>query len=189
MTETSLSQPHLAGLLTDLKATRTEAERLAGLSGAQLTWRPEPGVWSIADCFEHLRIVDEGYGRALGDAVARAEPGAAAFAPTWYAKQYIRFVSPASTLKLPTVEAMKPKTTSLSAGADAPRRFLDQQAKLAALIRAADAKDLNTGRFSSPFAAIMRLSVGEGLTLLVRHEQRHLQQAQRLTERADFPSA
>ena len=156
----TLAQSHLAALLRDLETTRTATERLGALSDAQLTWRPEPSVWSIGDCFEHLRIVDEGYGRAIREALDRADPGAAAFAPTWYAKQYIRFVSPDSTLKLPTVKAMVPKVESPSAGADAMRRFLAQQAELEALVRDADAKNINTGRFRSPRSSGFRWERG-----------------------------
>lgn len=183
----ALTNPHLANLLADLLIVRAEAERFASLSGAQLTWRPGAGDWSIADCFEHLRIVDAGYSQAIRQAVGQAEPGNAAFAPTWYARAYIHFVSPGSTLKMPTLPVMKPAVDSPSAGADALQHFLQQQAELEALIREADTKNINTGRFSSPFAALMRLSVGEGLTLLVRHEQRHTLQAQRLTEQPAFP--
>lgn len=189
MTHTALAQPHLAGLLADLDATRAATERLAELADAQLTWRPEPDVWSIADCFEHLRKIDKAYCRKLAEAIPKARPGAAPYQPSWLARKFIGAISPASTFKLKAPKGIRPKATPPSAGADALQRFLDQQAEVADLIRAADGKNVNTGRFASPLAAVLRFSVGEGLTVLVRHEQRHLGQAQRLIQRADFPRA
>lgn len=188
-TTATLSQPHLAGLHADLIAVRTEAERLAGLSDAQLTWRPEPGVWSVADCFEHLRKVDKAYSRKLTAAVPAAEPGSAPFKPNWFAGKFIGIVSPSSTFKLKAPKALKPQGTRASVGAEAMQRYLDQQAELIGFVHAADEKNINTGTFPSPLTSLLRFTVGEALTMLTRHEQRHLAQAQRLTERTDFPRA
>lgn len=186
---TELAHPHLRQLLTDAEATRAEAERLrTTLSDEQLTWKPAPEVWSIADCFEHLRKIDKAYVRELNEAVERAEPGDASYRPSLFARWFIWFVSPASKFKVKTPKATRPRPTD-SAGGEALDRFLAQQAELIDLIRRADGRNPNTGRFSSPLARFLRFSVGEALTMLVCHEQRHLGQAQRLTERADFPHA
>ena len=184
-----LTHPHLRQLLTDAEAVRTEAERLRDtLSDEQLTWKPAPEVWSVADCFEHLRKIDKAYACQLNEAVERAEPGDAPFRPSLFARWFIWFVSPESTFKVKTPKATRPKPTP-SAGGETLDRFLAQQAELIGLIRRTDGKNVNTGRFPSPLASILRFSVGEALTMLVRHEQRHLGQAHRLTEHSDFPHA
>jgi len=190
METAALSHPHLRHLLADAESTRAEAERLRNtLTAAQLTWKPAPDVWSVADCFEHLRKVDKAYCKRIGPKLAELETGTAGYDPSWFARLLIRFVSPESTFKLKAPKAIRPDTSAPSAEADAVSRFLDQQAELLDLIRRADGKNLNGGTFSSPLASILKLSVGEGLTVLVAHERRHLGQAQRLTARADFPGA
>ncbi len=177
-------------MLADADATRADAERLrAELSRAQLTWQPAPEVWSVADCFEHLRKTDELYCERIAEAIGRMKPGGGAYAPSWFGRRFIRFVSPTSSLKLRAPKAFRPTREGPSAEAEALGRFLDQQAEVLDLIRRADGRDLNTGSFPSPVLSLLRFSVGEGLTLVVRHEQRHLGQARRLTERADFPRA
>ena len=184
-----LAHPHLRHLLADVASTRAEAERLRDtLTGAQLTWKPAPDVWSVADCFEHLRKVDKAYCKRIGPVLAETEPGTAGYDPSWFARLFIRFVSPESTFKLKAPRAIRPDTGAPSAEADALPRFLDQQAELIDLIQRADGKNINGGRFASPLASLLKFSVGEGLTMLVAHERRHLRQAQRLTARADFPS-
>ncbi len=186
----TLIHPHLRSLLADAEATRAEAERLrADLSDAQLTWKPAPDVWSVADCFEHLRKTDKAYGRALPEAIARMEPGGGPYAPSLFGGWFVKFVSPDSSMKLKAPKAIRPLRGGASNDADALDRFLDQQQQLFALIRQADGKNLNTGKFPSPLLSIVKFTVGEALTLLVRHEQRHLNQALRLTERSDFPKA
>lgn len=182
-----MTNPHLRSLHDDLEAVRAAAEAFRdGLAAEQITWRPEPDVWGVADCFEHLRKMEKAYVRGLADAVERAEPGDAPFRPRWLARQFIALNGPDPKLKLPTPPAARPKTEG-SASADAIGRFLDQQAEVAGFVRAADGKNLNTGRFASPFSRLLRFSLGEGLTLLVRHEQRHLGQARRVIERPGFP--
>lgn len=182
------AHPHLQALLADAEAVRDEAQRLRDtLSPRQLTWRPEPDTWSVADCFEHLRKMDKAYLRVLPEALARAEPGGTEpYKPSLFARGFIQSVSPNPRFKLRAPRAVRPRA---EAGADALDRFLDQQEALLELIRRADGRNLNTGRFASPLSSFVRFSLGEGLTALVRHQQRHTQQAQRLTERPDFPVA
>jgi hypothetical protein len=185
-----LTHPHLHGLLADAEGIRAEAERLRDtLTPAQLTWRPAPDVWSVADCFEHVRKVDKGYAARIEEGIGRTASGEGAYAPGFIARSFIRFVSPESTRRLKAPKAIRPKETPPSAGAAALDRFLDQQAALLRLLRAADGRDVNGGRFASPFFGLLKFSVGEGLTLLVRHEQRHLAQALRITAHPDFPAA
>ena len=185
-----LSHPHLRRLLADAEAVRADAERLRDtLSAKQRTWKPEPGVWSVADCFEHLRKIDKAYAPGLETSIERAGQSDAAFKPSLIGRSCIYFFSPDSRLKLKAPPGIRPTRNEASADADALDGFLDQQAVLIDLIRRADGRDLNDGKFSSPLAKILRFTLGEGLTVLVRHEQRHLGQAQRLTERADFPTA
>jgi hypothetical protein len=44
--------------------------------------------------------------------------------------------------------------------------------------RAADC-DVNRIRFRNPFVPLIRFTLGTGLEILVRHERRHLEQAER----------
>lgn len=186
----TISHPHLRHLLADAESTHAEAERLRDtLSDEQLTWRPGPDVWSVADCFEHLRKVDKAYCKRIEPKLEELETSTAAYDSSWFARLFIRFVSPESTFKLKAPKAIRPQGHLGSAPAEAVQRFLDQQAELIDLIRRADGKNINGGKFASPLASILKFSVGEGLTVLVTHERRHLGQALRVTARPDFPNA
>lgn len=182
--------PHLRALVADAEAVSREAERLrTELSDDQLTWRPDETTWSVADVFEHVRKINKAYGRRLEEALVRAAPGDAPFRPGLLARVYLWAISPDTRVKLPAPPRSRPERVPTGGGAGALDRFLKQQEVLLAHLHAADGKDLNTGRFASPIFSAFRLSVGEGLTGLVVHEQRHLRQARQLTERPDFPRA
>jgi hypothetical protein len=54
-------------------------------------------------------------------------------------------------------------------------------------LRQANGVDLAKARVQSPANRWIRLDLGAAFLLMIAHERRHLWQARRLTERADFP--
>ena len=184
----TVAHPHLRTLLADVTTVTTETERLrATLSEAQCIWKPEPGVWNVLECFHHLIVTDKLYGPRLRAAIEKAsrEGGSTPFRPSLFGKTFIRYVSPGSKRKIKTLRLFEPPPALTDV--TVLHQFIDHQDELTALIHQADGINLNRGKFSSPASRLVRFSVGEGLTVLVVHQQRHLQQAQRLTERSDFP--
>ncbi|HEX5580297.1 MAG TPA: hypothetical protein VFX39_01900, partial [Gemmatimonadaceae bacterium] len=69
---------------------------------------------------------------------------------------------------------------------DAPERFLAQQCTLRGLIDRAHGYDLRAIRIHSPLSRLLTLRLGECLEMLVVHELRHLEQAERVREAAGF---
>jgi hypothetical protein len=61
---------------------------LAGLSAAQLTWRPAPEAWSVKDVIEHLGIAEPQYWKQLQDSLKAPatgyKPEATDAAILWY---------------------------------------------------------------------------------------------------------
>jgi hypothetical protein len=49
--------------------------------------------------------------------------------------------------------------------------------------------DLNRIKVRSPITPLVRFNLGDALTLQVVHAQRHLAQARRVREHAEFPQA
>lgn len=185
-----LRQPHLAALLHDLDRTRADAEALRDrLTDDQLTWKPDATTWSVAECFEHLRRTDKAYVRGIGRVLETAQPAdePPTYRATLLGALYQRTMKPGGWIKLPAPASIRPGPVAAAAGAEAVERFLEQQAALRELLLHADEYDPNAIRMSSPIASWVRISLGDALTVLVMHEQRHALQARRLTERPDFP--
>ena len=61
MDKPELRHPHLRGLMGD---AIQNAERVIALfrdrSDAQVLWKADPTTWSIAECVEHLIVIEKG---------------------------------------------------------------------------------------------------------------------------------
>jgi hypothetical protein len=68
------------------------------------------------------------------------------------------------------------------------QRFLDTNQKTRELVQRASGVDVNRVRFKNPFVFWIRFTVGTGLEILSKHEQRHLRQAERVRNSPAFPS-
>jgi len=55
------------------------------------------------------------------------------------------------------------------------------------LVQDASDYDVNRIRFKNPFVPLLRFTVGTGLEILSKHQDRHLLQAERVKDCADFP--
>jgi hypothetical protein len=180
----------LKGLESDLRIVSNQVANMRQeLSEAALVWRPEPKAWSIAEVLGHLHTTNALYLPKLDEAMERASrrPSAARqpFRPRTLAGWFVKVAGPQSEKRLKAPGRFKPTEGDASPGM--VDRFLDQQIALTGRVQAAKDCDLNKPRFGSPITPLIRLSVGECLLLLVRHEQRHIQQAKRVREAEGFP--
>lgn len=177
-------------LLSELNASDQRAIALAQpLNLQQLNWKPASGVWSIGQCLEHLAVSNEVYGAAIAAALANAPKGMAdEIRPGWFARYFIReYIAPAEKR---TKHNAPPKIRPMP-GVDASilERFLDTNRQTQELVERARNIDVNRVRFKNPFVGWIRFTVGAGLEILSKHEQRHLLQAERVRNSASFPRA
>ncbi len=185
-----LAHPHLRKLAAGARANAGAAGALFDwLSERQLVWQPAAGVWSVAACVEHLVETGAAYYPRIAEGILRAKPLPASeappFRPTLAGRLFYLFVRPDRRWKVPTPPAFRPP--SPEGAPEAGARFLDQQRELLALIRRADGRDLRA-KFASPLARWLRFTVGEGLWLMIAHQQRHLRQAQTVLDHPRFPA-
>ena len=184
------AHPHLHRLLADVADVLRETERLAARHTVhQLTWTPDPSTWSIVQCFEHLFAVGRLYYPRLeaGLQAAKRNDADAPYTPSLMGRMMLLVVEPETRLKVPTVRAMEP--ASPFPPDQVLPQFIEQERELLRLIHEADRVCLNTGAFASPITRLVRFTVGDGLTIMAAHQQRHLRQAQRLTDHPDFPAS
>lgn len=183
------SHPHLRRLLDDVHATTKAVEALRNRhTPAQLAWKPEPTRWSMLECIDHLRLTGDLYYPRLQEGLSRAERTASEtpFAPSLLSRLFIWSLSPKKGFKIRTFQSVTPPLPSTNTAVI--EVFLDQQQTLRALLHEADHVNLNTGRFRSPLLAAFKMTVGVGLTAMVRHAQRHTLQAEQVADHPHFPS-
>jgi hypothetical protein len=183
--------PHFKTILDDLEKSDQEARRIAGaLSDAQANWQPCEGAWSIAQCLDHLGRANKLYAAALHKAVKEAgDPKMlrpAPIQPGWFSRFFIRALEPPPKKKIRAPKKIVP-LPQISCGA-ALESFLRSQEDVRAVIRDGAGLDLNRIRFPNPFIGFLRLTVGAGLLVVAAHDRRHLWQAQRVLECAEFPT-
>jgi DinB superfamily len=164
---------------------------VAGLSEAQLNWKPAPNKWSIAQCLDHLAVAEEKFQPYMTSAIARGRQkwpvnGAVAYRPTRLGGWLIKQLLPEATRKVPAPKVFRPAETSSIEGA--LDRFLRQQEGFLRFVREANGLDYNKTKLRSPVTAFMRYSLADAFVITAVHGRRHLAQARRVRQTAGFPA-
>jgi hypothetical protein len=176
-------------LIAELDANDQRAKELVtGLTPEQINWHPQPGAWSVGQCLEHLCVASELYLPAISASLAdRPASSVQDITPGWFARWFITsFIEPSPQTK----RARAPK--KIVPGAQVETSVLDRflranQATRELILQAGD-YDVNRIRFKNPFLPALRFTVGTGLEIISKHEQRHLLQAERAKQSSGFPS-
>ena len=177
--------PWATRLLSELDAADERAVTLAKpLSADQLNWKPSPGEWSIGQCLDHLCVANEVYLAAMETGLPGRPPGVAQeITPGWFGRWFIR------TAIEPSPQSRKgraPRKIVPASSVDGTilDRFLHTNVKAREFVRRAARYDVNHVRFRNPFVPIVFFTIGTGLEILVRHQRRHLLQAERVAQRS-----
>ena len=177
-----------ARLLSELDAADERARKLIdGLSAEQLNWQPAPDTWSVGQCLDHLRVMNDVYLPAMAEALEGKPKGAAEeIAPGWFGRLFLKKVVEPSP---ESVRAKAPKKIIPASRVDGAvvERLLAGNQNARKLIERASEYNVNRIRFKNPFIPVIRFTVGTGLMIVVRHEHRHLLQAERVREAEGFP--
>jgi hypothetical protein len=191
MDKPELRNQHLRALLGD---AIQNAERVDALfrdhSDAQILWKADPTTWSIAECVEHLTVLDEAYFVGIERGIDKAPASSArneGYDPHLFTRYFIGMVGEQMKQKMKNPKLFDPSRSSSGGSVDSGDRFLAHQTILYDLIERADGRDINKKVLSSPVSSLLRFSLGEALTMLVSHQKRHLSQAGRLLTREGFP--
>jgi hypothetical protein len=180
--------PWCVRLMSELDEADRRASTLATtLTSRQLNWKPSQDTWSVGQCLEHLCIANEVYLSAMSSSLA-ARPLAVVqeITPGWFGRWFIRsYIEPSPD----TRRARAPNKIGPGAQVEPSvlERFLSSNAKARELVRRAAKHNVNRIRFKNPFIPVLRFTIGTGLEILVRHQRRHLLQAERIRERREFP--
>ena len=177
-------------LISELDTADQRARELAsGLTPLQLNWRPSQDAWSVGQCLEHLLMTSEVYLPAItASLAARPRLPVRDITPGWFGRWFIRnYIEPSSESK----RARAPKKIAPGARVDPHILDLFVASNQAAreLVRRASDYDVNRIRFKNPFIPVLRFTVGTGLEIVSKHQLRHLLQAERVKQAADFPGS
>ena len=186
--------------LGELRAAGAEAEELTSdLTPEQLSWRPEPEAWSIAECLDHLVRTGEAYLEVLDEAIEegrgrglRASGVRGDYRPSLVGRWLPGLLEPPPGLKIPAPRRIRPRPPEPAGSTDEDdahpsAAFLDLRQRLARRLVAADDLDIARIRVPSPFVPLLRFDLGAAFRVIAAHERRHLYQARRVREAEGFP--
>jgi DinB superfamily len=181
------SPPWSVRLTSQLDAADRHATALAGsLTSEQLNWRRSHTEWSVGQCLDHLCLATEVYLPPLTASLEARPTGVVPeIIPGWLGGWFIRnFIEPSPDTR--RAKAPRKIVPAVQLEPSVLDRFTRDNQKLREFILRAASYNVNRIRFRNPFVPLLRFSVGTGLEVLVRHQARHLLQAERIREQPDF---
>lgn len=159
-----------------------------------LNTKPSPEQWSAAQCLEHLNIYGRYYLPAMEQAIKKAKQQGFRSAPTfhsgWLGSYFTKLMLPTTDGHLKS-KMKAPKNAIPIAAPDARAmlaEFIDQQEVMLKLLEEAAAVNLEKIRIPISIMPWLRLKLGDTLSFVIAHIERHVLQADRALAAAK-PSA
>lgn len=150
------------------------------LNEAVLLEIPENGGWNIAQCFEHLNSYGRYYLPQINAGLSKHmdNPQKKSFKSSWLGSYFTKMMLPANTRKY---KAFKDHIPAVSLDAHKVlAEFIEQQETLLNYIKQARNADLDKIRIPISIAKWVRLKLGDVFQFIIAHDERHIQQAQRV---------
>ncbi len=155
------------------------AEKLRQLPDAELQRRPSPKAWSALEAVEHVNIWN---GEYLQRIAAALEDHGTSAQPTFTSSRIGNFFAGGmkpgpKTRKIPTLKRLNPIRRDLD------RSVLDHWLAIATrqqqLLGQARGADLTEIIIKTALSSLIRVRLGDVLRMMVYHDWRHLEQAER----------
>lgn len=181
----------LKALLSEIDGLEAEAARLTGgLTETQVNWQPGDGAgWSVAQCLDHLARINDYYVapflQATQTAYAAERHHFDGVKPTWFGRRWVAMLEPPVTRKMRAPKPVEPVATRRLP--DVLDAYVASHAAYRELVDAAAMVDVNRIVVPNPFIKAVRVRVATALLVVPAHDRRHLWQARRVLEAADFP--
>ena len=175
-----------------ITATTTNVERtlkiFSSLSEKQLNWKPGPDSWSVGECISHLIKSNALYLSKIESILtsnSSDSPKDFSYKQSFVGKMIAKGVDPANVRKSKTFKVFLPDASDIQKSiivdyATSSNKFIGLADKLRHL-------DLTKIKLSSPVNKILRMNLGDPLIIIPKHDERHLNQAERLMSQKEFP--
>lgn len=182
----------LPQLIDELCAISKDARNtFCDLTAEQLNWKPAANEWSVAQCLEHLIATNSDY-LPVVQKIARGEykptlKNRLPLLPRLFGFMVLKVVQPQTKRKFKAGVAYQPSSSTIEG--DIIARFETHNKELVEHMKSTEKLNLRRIIITSPIASFATYSLFDGYRIVVAHEQRHLAQAKRVTEREGFPKS
>jgi hypothetical protein len=174
-------EPQLSAIIEDLQAAVQRLDTLRSMvSDAAWTHRPGVARWSPAECVAHLNLTSQALIPVLRVGLEQASTEARA--GSRYRRDLVgwviwKVIAPSTRLRTRTVPAFMP--SGEGSPAEILADFKRLQSDIIACVRSAEGRAIDHVKLASPYDARVRYNLYAALTLVPRHQHRHLLQAER----------
>src|SRR5215212_4382301 len=151
--------PELQDYRCQIEVIKQDAQDLfAGMSNDQFNWRPRPGIWSIAECIDHLNVTGKKFIPNLDKMVARSRNNNylsnGPFRHSFFGNLFVKLSEPPPRIKVraPTVFAPSPDQPIEKVGPD----FMKSQEELLERLKSANGVDLAKIKWPSPATKLLK---------------------------------
>ena len=166
----------------------TANNQFNGLLESQINWRPFEDKWSIGECIEHLVITQKLYNskiKELPPVFKNTGKGSFKFKRTFGGRMILKYVDPDSTTRTKTFKIFKP--TSKQININIIRSFCEEVETMISFAENLHGVDLTKLKISSPVSKLLKMNVGDALLINLYHNNRHLNQAEKILNATNFP--
>ena len=180
----------LSEVIAEAEQVRSAANAAFGaLSSDQISWKPSPSEWSIAQCLEHLMLMNQPYFPQIEILLAGRRKASlwerVPLLPAFFGRLVLAAVQPGSKQKVKTRPAFAPVSSHTDIGI--LTRFSTHQGDLIRLMKATAELPIEKIIITSVVSPVVTYSLLDAYRILVAHERRHLQQAERVMRAQGFP--
>jgi hypothetical protein len=180
----------LPTLISAANSVANEAKNTFGLlTPVQLNWKPSAERWSVAQCFDHLLTSNRPYIPIVDNVLAGHKQTfwqSMPVLPGLMGKLLIKSLDPVKGRNLKAPTKFQPAQSDISDSVIDD--FVAQQASIVGKMKATAHLELEKIIISSPVTSVVTYSLMDAYRVIVVHEQRHFQQAQRVTAESGFPT-
>lgn len=181
----------LAEILDELESIARDVQSTFGaLNTEQLNWKPSADAWSVAQCLDHL-IVINGPMLAPFDQLARGTKPTRFMErlPFWsklWGPMMVKMLQPEATKKLKAPPTAVPSSSKLDS--TIVSQFTAHQQEVRQKLKAVERLNPERVVMTSPFASFITYSLLDAARIIVVHERRHFEQARRVMAAEGFPN-
>jgi len=160
----------------------------ASLSASQLNWKPAPKKWSIGKCIDHLVVSNNLYLTRIGNLLNirySSSENNFSYSQSFMGNMITKAVDPVNVKKAKTFKVFYPNESAfqksiLDEYIKSSEKFIEQVNNIRHL-------NLKKIKFSSPVNLLIKLNLGDPLIIIPKHDECHLNQAERLMKMETFP--
>ena len=188
MTEPAMS--NTSQVIAEAEHVRRAANAAFGaLSSEQINWKPSPNEWSIAQCLEHLILLNTSYFPRIEKILAGERRSSlwerAPLLPAFFGRLVLAAVQPESKGKVKARPAFTPASGHIDIGI--LTRFLTHQENLIRLMKATAQLPTEKIIITSAVSPVVTYSLFDAYRILISHELRHMRQAEKVLRARGFP--